>query len=214
MGLKSWITTGDVYSRDFAYGEVPWKLDVFDTETYARSPMKFTVVCTDLETGKPVYHECNMGDKLDVEWMRASASIPLAARPVKLDGKLYLDGGISDSIPVNWMLKKGYEKNVVILTRHLGYRKEHNKMMPLIRWNFRDYPEFVKTMDERHIQYNRMLDKIAWLEKEGRIHVIRPDRDISAKVIERNPAHLEEIYQVGRRVMKADMEKLKAYLAE
>ncbi|MFR7396545.1 MAG: patatin family protein [Blautia wexlerae] len=110
MGLKCWLKTGDVYSRDFAYGEVPWKLDVFDTETYAKSPMRFTVVCTDLENGKPVYHECRKGDKADVEWMRASASIPLAAVPVKLDGKLYLDGGISDSIPVNWMLAQGYEK--------------------------------------------------------------------------------------------------------
>ena len=144
--------------------------------------------------------------------MRASASIPLAAVPVKLDGKLYLDGGISDSIPVNWMLAQGYEKNVVICTRHLGYRKEHNKMMSLIRLKFRDYPALVKTMDERHIQYNRMLDKIAYLEKEGRIHVIRPDRDISAKVIERDPAELKKIYDVGRKVMKADMEKLKAYL--
>lgn len=98
------------------------------------------------------------------------------------------------------------------LHRHLGYRKEHNKMMPLIRLKFRDYPALVKNMDERHIQYNRMLDKIAYLEKEGRIHVIRPDRDISAKVIERDPAELKKIYDVGRKVMKADMEKLKAYL--
>lgn len=118
MGLKSWITTGDLYSKDFAYGEVPWKLDVFDTETFARSPMKFTVVCTDIETGKPCYQECRMGDRLDVEWMRASASLPLAARPVKLNGRMYLDGGISDPIPVNWMLSQGYEKNVVVCTRH------------------------------------------------------------------------------------------------
>ena len=87
-------------------------------------------------------------------------------------------------------------------------------LMPLIRLKFREYPELVKLLDERHIQYNRMLDKIAYLEKEGRIHVIRPDRDISAKPVERDPAHLKEIYEVGRRVMKADMEKLKAYLAE
>jgi len=112
------------------------------------------------------------------------------------------------------MLLQGYEKNVVVCTRHPGYRKEHNKLMPLLRLTFREYPELVKLLDERHIQYNRMLDKIAYLEKEGRIHVIRPDRDISAKPVERDPAHLKEIYEVGRRVMKADMEKLKAYLAE
>ena len=148
-------------------GEVPWKLDVFDTETFARSPMKFTVVCTDIETGKPCYQECRMGDRLDVEWMRASASLPLAARPVKLNGRMYLDGGISDPIPVNWMLSQGYEKNVVVCTRHPGYRKEHNKLMPLLRLKFREYPELVKLLDERHIQYNRMLDKIAYLEKRA-----------------------------------------------
>ena len=108
--------------------------------------------------------------------------------------------------------KCGNEQGVC--TRHPGYRKEHNKLMPLLRLKFREYPELVKLLDERHIQYNRMLDKIAYLEKEGRIHVIRPDRDISAKPVERDPAHLKEIYEVGRRVMKADMEKLKAYLAE
>ena len=108
---------------------------------------------------------------------------------------MYLDGGISDPIPVNWMLSQGYEKNVVVCTRHPGYRKEHNKLMPLLRLKFREYPELV-------------------LQKEGRIHVIRPDRDISAKPVERDPAHLKEIYEVGRRVMKADMEKLKAYLTE
>ncbi len=99
-----------------------------------------------------------MGDRLDVEWMRASASLPLAARPVNLNGRMYLDGGISDPIPVNWMLSQGYEKNVVVCTRHPGYRKEHNKLMPLLRLKFREYPELVKLLDERHIQYNRMLE--------------------------------------------------------
>ena len=90
-------------------------------------------------------------------------------------------------------LSQGYEKNVVVCTRHPGYRKEHNKLMPLLRLKFREYPELVKLLDERHIQYNRMLDKIAYLEKEGRIHVIRPDRDISAKPVERDPAHLKAV---------------------
>ena len=99
MGLKSWITTGDLYSKDFAYGEVPWKLDVFDTETFARSPMKFTVVCTDIETGKPCYQECRMGDRLDVgisfpatgrqtgkaEWKNVSGRWYLRSDSCKLD---------------------------------------------------------------------------------------------------------------------------------
>ena len=183
MGLKSWITTGDLYSKDFAYGEVPWKLDVFDTETFARSPMKFTVVCTDIETGKPCYQECRMGDRLDVEWMRASASLPLAARPVKLNGRMYLDGGISDPIPVNWMLSQGYEKNVVVCTRHSGYRKEHNKLMPLLRLKFREYPELVKLLDERHISIIVCLIKShIWKKRAGSMLSARTETSVQNRL--------------------------------
>ena len=87
---------------------------IFLTVRPTQKSHEFTVVCTDLDTGKPVYHECPNGDVEDIEWMRASASIPVASRPVKLGGKRLLDGGVSDPIPVKWMLSRGYEKNVVV----------------------------------------------------------------------------------------------------
>ena len=129
--IRNWITTGDIYSKEFGYNELPWKLDIFDRGTYKDNPMKFTVVCTDINTGKPVYHQCPNGDAEDIEWMRASASIPVVSRPVKLGGKQLLDGGVSDPIPVEWMLKQGYEKIVVVLTRDINYRKSANPKMLL-----------------------------------------------------------------------------------
>ena len=147
--IRNWITTGDVYSREFGYYELPWKLDIFDRQTYAENPMKFTVVCTDLDTGKPVYHECPNGDVEDIEWMRASASIPIASRPVKLGGKRLLDGGVSDPIPVKWMLSRGYEKNVVVLTRDVKYRKKANpKMQLFLKAVLHKYPAFLKDLEE------------------------------------------------------------------
>ncbi len=108
-GLRSFIKTGDLYNKEFAYGVVPTILDPFDTKVFKENPLRFTVVCTDICTGKPVYHEIKNGDALDIEWIRASSSIPIVSKPVKLDGYELLDGGVSDSIPVDWMLERTKE---------------------------------------------------------------------------------------------------------
>ena len=110
--IRNWITTGDIYSKEFGYNELPWKLDIFDRGTYKENPMKFTVVCTDINTGKPVYHLCPTGEADDIEWYRASASMPLVSRIVKIDGLELLDGGISDSIPIKKFREMGYEKKL------------------------------------------------------------------------------------------------------
>ncbi len=72
--------TGNLYSEQFCYHEVPEKLDPFDEAAFAASPMDFFVVCTDVKTGEPIYHKCRKGDAEDVLWMEASASMPLAAK--------------------------------------------------------------------------------------------------------------------------------------
>ena len=123
VGIRSLIKTGDLYGADFCYREIPEKLDVFDTKTYQENPMAFYVVATDVNTGKPVYHLCPTGEADDIEWYRASASMPLVSRIVKINGLELLDGGISDSIPIKKFREMGYEKNILILTQHDGYRK-------------------------------------------------------------------------------------------
>lgn len=195
--IRNWITTGDIYSKEFGYNELPWKLDIFDRGTYKDNPMKFTVVCTDINTGKPVYHQCPNGDVEDIEWMRASASIPVVSRPVKLGGKQLLDGGVSDPIPVEWMLKQGYEKNIVVLTRDINYRKTANpRMMMFLKTVLHKYPALLDDLEKRHIHYNETLEKLSSLEKAGRVHIIRPSQPVKAAMIERDADNLERIYQM------------------
>lgn len=211
--IRNWITTGDIYSKEFGYNELPWKLDIFDRGTYKDNPMKFTVVCTDINTGKPVYHQCPKGDVEDIEWMRASASIPVVSRPVKLGGKQLLDGGVSDPIPVEWMLKQGYEKNIVVLTRDINYRKTANpRMMMFLKAVLHKYPALLEDLEKRHIHYNETLEKLGSLEKAGRVHIIRPSQPVKAAMIERDADNLERIYQMGRSDMEKDLEQLRAYL--
>ena len=210
-GLKSFIKTGDLYNKEFAYGIVPTILDPFDTKTFRENPLKFTVVCTDIHTGNPVYHEIQNGDATDIEWIRASASIPIVSKPVKLDGYELLDGGVSDSIPVNWMLERS-DKTVIVLTRDKSYHKEPMKYIHLLKKAFKEYPKLQKALENRYIVYNKTLDEIEQLEREGKVFVIRPSKPIACAMIEKDPDHLQEIYDIGRRDALHYLEDLKKYL--
>ena len=137
------LHTGDLYSEQFCYHEIPEKLDPFDVETFAASPMEFFVVCTELRTGDPVYHKCRTGGAEDLKWMQASASMPLAARTVKIGQHRLLDGGIADSIPVRFFESIGYRRNVIVLTQPKDYEKKKNKLLPAIRARYARYPAFV-----------------------------------------------------------------------
>lgn len=210
-GLKSFIKTGDLYNKEFAYGIVPTILDPFDTKTFRENPLKFTVVCTDIHTGNPVYHEIQNGDATDIEWIRASASIPIVSKPVKLDGYELLDGGVSDSIPVNWMLERS-DKTVIVLTRDKSYHKEPMKYIHLLKKAFKEYPNLQKALENRYIVYNKTLDEIEQLEREGKVFAIRPSKPIACAMIEKDPNHLQEIYDIGRRDALHYLEDLKKYL--
>lgn len=210
-GLKSFIKTGNLYNKEFAYGIVPTILDPFDTKTFKENPLRFTLVCTDIHTGKPIYHEIENGDATDIEWIRASASIPIVSKPVKLDGYELLDGGVSDSIPVDWMLERS-SKTVVVLTRDKSYRKKPMKYINLLKKAFKEYPKLQKALENRHIVYNETLDRIEQLEREGRIFVIRPSKPIACAMIEKDPNHLQEIYDIGRKDALNCLNDLKEYL--
>ena len=212
MSMRSLIRTGDMFGIDFCYRELPETLDPFDNETFESSSTEYYVTCTDVETGQPVYHRCPSlrGDRID--WVRASASMPLASRIVELDGKKLLDGGVADSIPVMAFRKMGFKKDLVILTRPEGYSKKQNPMLPLIRRAYREYPEFVETAASRHLVYNRELDEISRLEREGEILVIRPSRRIKISRTERRPERIEQMYRLGREDAMKAFSGIKAFM--
>lgn len=212
-GVGNWLRTGDMFSRDFAYGEVPLVLDPIDLDAYHANPMRFTCVVTDLETGSAVYHDLPHGDERDIEWVRASSSIPVASRPAEIDGRRYLDGGVADSIPSSWLLSQGYERNVVVLTQPAGYVKEANGLMPLLRRVFRAYPAFIEALATRHEVYNATRADLERRAAAGEVFVVYPSESVQVKSLERDPAELERIYQVGRRDAEESLDSLLRYLA-
>ena len=211
-GIGSLLKTGNLFNTDFCYGEVPLKLDIFDFDAFEKDPTTFYITCTDVESGKPVYHEYTGRNDHGFDWIRASASLPLVSQIVEIDGAKLLDGGISDSIPVAYFESIGYTKNVVILTQPQGYRKEKNRMLPLIRMKYRKYPNLIKALENRHLMYNAELELIAKQEKLGELFVIRPDSPLPVKRAEKKPAKLEACYEIGRQTAEKELERLNAFM--
>ena len=210
-GMRSLLLSGDYFNAKFGYHVVPYQYDIFDIQAFEKNPLEFTVVCTDVETGKPVYHQMDHVDYDELEWLRASASMPLASKVVKVQGHKLLDGGVADSIPLQYYESIGYKKNVVILTQPLGYQKEHNKLMPLMRLALHRYPHFLKALDERHQMYNYQLEYVANAERLGRCLVIRPDEKIPIGHISHNPEQMRHVYELGRKVGERYIDRIKAF---
>lgn len=210
--LRSLLKTGNLYNADFCYGKVPLELDRFDFEAYTANPMDFYVVCTDVETGKPVYHKYTGWDDHGFDWIRASASLPLVAQIVEIDGQKLLDGGMADSIPVRFCENLGYDKNVAVLTQPNGYQKETNRMLPLIKIAYRRYPHLIHAIAERHVMYNEELAYVKAAEAEGRLFVIRPEAPLAVGRTEKNPDKLQEAYRCGRSAAEKNLTALLEYL--
>ncbi|SFP57919.1 Predicted phospholipase, patatin/cPLA2 family [Butyrivibrio proteoclasticus] len=196
--IRSLLTTGDIYNVPFCYDELPYKLDKWDIETFSKNPMEFYCVATDINTGKPVYHNCKTGGKEDIIWIQASASMPLVSRPVEIDGGVYLDGGISDSIPLKFIESLGYDKILVIETQPKNYVKGKQKYMLLVRWMLRKYPNMIKAMEERYLMYNEQKKYVREKEEKGEIEVIRPLAPLNISPVETDEKELERVYQLGR----------------
>ena len=211
-GLRVLLKTGNIYSTDFCYGEVPVKYDPFDFETYGNNPMEFYVVATDIETGEAIYHRYEGTEPSGFDWIRASASMPLVSQIVEIDGRKMLDGGIADSIPVQYFEQLGYEKNVVVLTRPSGYQKEKNKVLPLIRKKYKAYPKLVEAMENRHERYNETLGYIRQQEQAGKLFVIRPEESIPVRRVEKDPERLKAAYEMGRKTMERQMDEVMEFL--
>ncbi len=212
--IHSLLTTGDLYGADFCYRELPDELDVFDRQAFAANPMAFYAGATDVATGKCVYHQCRDGSSLDMRWLQASASMPGVSRPVEIEGRFYLDGGIADAVPYDYMEKLGYDRNVIILTQPEGYRKKPASGLAVMKLFLRRYPRIIEAMAVRHEMYNRQMEEISRREREGSSFVIRPPEALRIGHTEKNPAELDRVYHLGRREAEKRLPELLQFLGK
>lgn len=212
--LRSLLRTGDLFNAEFAYHVVPTEHDLFDGEAFESNPMEFHLVCTDVLTGRAVYKRCDRSGHEFFDWVRASASMPVVSHVVELDGMKLLDGGVADSIPLQYFESIGYGRNLVILTQPEGYVKRAPRLMPLIRHALRKYPEMARAMARRHEMYNAQTAYVRQAEREGRCMVIRPETKLPIGHISHDPDEMWRVYSIGRETGLRKIEEIKELFSQ
>ena len=209
--FRSLFKTGDVFGAQFCYHEVPNTLDTFDVKAFDENPMAFYLVASDVETGTPFYKKIDHADDTAYEWIRASASMPIVSRVVELDGKKFLDGGVTDSIPLAFM-ERQYDRNVVVLTRPRDYQKQPASKLWLYRLTLRKYPNMLRAVRERHLMYNEQRAHVFAQEKAGKAFVICPDKPLEVGRMEHDPEQLQKAYDTGRQTALRQLGALKRFM--
>ena len=215
VSAESFFKTGNLYSEDFCYHEIPEVLDQFDFETFNNNPMDFYCTCTNVETGLAVHHRYDKErDDFNsfLEWVRASCAMPLLEQIVEIDGLKLLDGGVGDSVPVRFMEELGYDRNVVILTQPLDFVKKKIKYGLLAKTVYKQYPKLTEAMLNRHERYNECYEYIRNKEARGELMVVRPPETLNIS-ISNKPEELQRVYDIGRREGQESLERVREFLA-
>ena len=212
MGIYSLVTSGNVINKDFAFYEVPFTLDVFDDEAYMNSEVKMVATVTNVHSGGVEYIEVKSVLK-QMEVLRAASAMPFVSQMVELDGQLYLDGGLSDSIPLKKCQADGYERIIVVETRPKGYRKSKSSSLPA-KLFYSKYPNLVETINNRYSAYNDILQEIDDLDARGEIVLVQPSKELHLGRIESDPERLQEMYDLGIGDAKVLLPRIKQFLSE
>lgn len=209
VGFKYLLTQGCIMDFKLLFEDFPEKIIPYNYDAYFSNPDRFVMVTTNCLTGKAEYFEEKTSAERVMSIVRASSSLPYVTKITYVDGIPMLDGGIADSIPVEYALAQGYNKLVVVLTRNYGYRKKE-RSMPLAKTFYKKYPELQKALSLRNSVYNKTMDLIERLEQEGRITVIRPLKPIEVGRMEKDSTKLSALYEEGYALAQEFISKITA----
>lgn len=211
MGLKPLLKTGNIIDAQYAYYEVPLKLDLFDNEAFMASNIPFYAVVTNVETGEAEYIQIK--DVFEqMETLRASSSMPFVSKPVALNGKWYLDGAVADSIPYEKFSEMGYDRLVVVLTKDADYVKSPVSSFMTKAFYGKKYANFANKLRNRHQNYNYCMERIKAAEKEDKLFVIRPTQRVKIKRTETDPKKMQTMYELGIYDANNALDRLVAYM--
>lgn len=206
FSFRTWLCTGNIVDNDFCYRQIPQELEPFDQKAFEASGMEFWTVSTNLETGKPEY--IRMRDCFaEIDALIASASLPYVSKPVHYRGKLLLDGGCSDRVPLRAFQSMGFDRNVVVLTHPEDHRVK-DRDAALVRLFYRKYPAFCRTFENSPQDYEKTQFYLKAEEQKGTVFIIRPKAPIPLSRLSHDPQAIIRAYEMGRRDAQEASKKL------
>ncbi len=207
------LRKGNYFNWEFVYHLIPTQFVPFDYKAFHQSESRLKVVVTNINTGEPEYIELRTDQpKVFCDWLTATSALPLISKPKSINGKLYMDGGLCDSIPFRQALADGNSRAVVVLTRPQGYRKKPLRNAWIIKLAYRKYPQLVERIKERSNYYNQTLELLEKLEQEGKVFIIRPNGGIEVSRLENDPSRLQVFYDSTIQQMADELPRLKQWL--
>ena len=211
LSMKSFVRTGNACGREFAFDEIPNRLEPFNYAAFDESPMQLVAVSSDLVSGEADYH-LFADSRADLPYLIASSSMPLVSQIVDVDGKLLLDGGACDSVPIVYSLLTGARKHIVVLTQADGYVKGPNKLMAILRQRYGLYPYYLERLQHRHYDYNRTYRLLPRMHDAGELFLIRPPEPVTVGSMEKDADKLFALYEQGYAEAARRWPELEAYL--
>lgn len=210
LSLRNYLHGGSMFGLDFVYREVPKRYFPFDWDTYRAFPGKVLVGVTNARTGRAEYLDgMTLDDRSTI--LRATCAIPFYFPPIRVNGELYYDGGLSDSIPIRKALKDGSRKNLIVLTQPEGYRKDMTRgtLLAAKALRFR-FPRLAATMRRRPKMYNDTVcfcEHLAEKRPEDTV-LLRPREPINS--FESDVGRLTDAYEQGYRMAVANLGRIRA----
>lgn len=213
LSFNNLIKTGSIFGMDMIFNKIPNELYPYDHETFKKSKSEFVVVATNCETGKAEYFTLTDMEK-EILYLQASCSIPMFSNIVEIDGYKLVDGGVADSIPIEYAIKRGCNKNIVVLTRDKTYikNKVHSIPSAFVKRKYKEYPNLIHSIENRHINYNKSLDLVKQLEKSNDALVIRPKSVVKVNQVEKNVDKLYNLYMDGYNDAKESYNKIMNFI--
>ncbi len=213
IGAKSLATSGSIVGYDFLLNDIQDRIDPFDNESFEANPMRLIAVATDVVFGTAAYLPVENA-VLDVDVLRATTSLPLVTQSVEIDGDLYQDGGVADSVPIEHVLEEaGFDRAVVVLTQDRSYVKGPYDLMAPARARYGAYPYFLDALENRHERYNAQREHIWEYERQGRALVVAPPAPVEIGHIEHDPTKLLALYIQGRQEGRRLLDDVRSFLA-
>lgn len=213
ISWRNRLRHGGLFHIPYLFDDESGRWDPFDYDTYRQSPCRFLVGVTCCQTGKALYFE-NPQDEHMRRALTASSSMPLLSRIIETEFGPCLDGGIAQPIPYERALADGFTKVVVVRTQHAAYRKQPDTaaLRALYGAFYGRRQAFRQALLDRPSLYNRQVEELLRMEKQGDALVLHPQTPVSFSRLERDKDKLRALYQQGRREAEAALPRLRAFL--
>ncbi|AHK19795.1 alpha/beta hydrolase [Yersinia similis] len=188
--------------------DLDWLVDItsqqyplaFDhAEQYLRQGREFLMCACRSDDFEPTYISPTRENWLTA--IKASSAIPgLYRQGVELDGVSYLDGGISDAIPVEEAYRRGAETIVVIRTVPSQANYAPQWLKRIEQWlSESSLQQLVRIMQQHERSYHRIQQFIEKPPGDVRIFEIFPSKPLASKALGSGAVALNRDYHLGRR---------------